>query len=66
MEQGILLFKMIVVLMLSISLGNWFLKKARQVRAQGRPLYHAYLTAPGIIILLAILVPVVLMMLGYI
>jgi len=61
----ILLLKMAVVLAASVSLGNWFLQKARKVRAEGRPVYHAYFTAPGIIILLAILVPVVLMMTGY-
>jgi hypothetical protein len=41
-------------------LGNWFLTEFRNTRALGKPWYAAYLTTPGIIIiLLIILLPLI-------
>lgn len=41
-------------------LGNWFLTEIRKTRALGKPWYAAYLSTPGIIIiLLIILLPLI-------
>lgn len=61
MENMIMLAKMIVVLLLGVSIGNWFFTKVKQGKAAGAPWYKAYLSLPGLIILAALLgLPVVL------
>lgn len=41
-------------------LGNWFLTEARKSKKLGKPWYTAYLSAPGIIILvLIVLLPLI-------
>lgn len=65
MENVILLVRMVAVVAAAIALGNWFMSKVRQLRAAGLPVYYAYLSTPGIIILLAILVPIILRLAGY-
>lgn len=54
MENLILLAKMIAALVLGAAVGNWFLSKVKQGKANGDPLYKAYLSLPGVIILLAL------------
>lgn len=50
----------ISVLIASGILGNWYLAEYRKARRSGLPLYRAYLTLPGImIILLIILLPMI-------
>ena len=51
------LLKAAAVLMAAILLGNWFLSEVRAARAKGRPKYAAYLSLPGLLITLAILLP---------
>ncbi len=41
-----------IVLVSSLMLGKWFSKEARKVKAEGKPMYYAYFTKPGIIVLL--------------
>lgn len=61
MENMIMLAKMIVVLLLGVAIGNWFFTKVKQGKAAGAPWYKAYLSLPGIIIILALFgLPVVL------
>ena len=44
----------IAVLAAACLLGNWYLSEYRRVRATGLPWYRAYLTLPGIIIVVVI------------
>ncbi|MFZ5565359.1 MAG: hypothetical protein ACOZBW_15075 [Thermodesulfobacteriota bacterium] len=60
-----LLVKVVAVVAAAIYLGNWFLAEAKRIQASGRPAYHAYLSVPGIIILLVILLPIILRLTGY-
>ena len=52
------LLKAIAVLVAAILIGNWFLSELRASRAKGKPWYAAYLSLPGILIILAVLLPV--------
>ena len=53
------LLKMVAVLGAAILIGNWFLDELRKARAQGGPWYQPYLSPPGIMILVAIALPIV-------
>ncbi len=60
MEKIVNLIKIIPILIAAILLGNWFLTEIKRANATGKPWYTAYISAPGLLILLAILViPVV-------
>ncbi len=48
------------VLAAAALIGNWFLAEFKAARAQGKPWYAAYLTLPGLLILLALMLPLVL------
>jgi hypothetical protein len=51
------------VLIAAAVIGNWFTLELKKARTAGKPLYAAYLTVPGILIILAVLViPVVVWM----
>lgn len=50
----------IPVLLAALLLGNWFLAEARKAKAADKPWYAAYLTIPGILVLVALLIPVYL------
>jgi hypothetical protein len=53
------LIQSIAVLAAAVILGNWYLSEYRRIRAANLPLYRAYFSLPGIIILvLIILLPV--------
>ena len=54
------LFKMIAVVVAAMVIGNWFLSELKKARAIGAPWYRAYLTIPGILIILALLSPIIL------
>lgn len=61
MENLIILSKMIAVLLLGVAIGNWFFNKVKQGKAAGAPWYKAYLSLPGIVILIALFgLPIVL------
>ena len=47
--------KLIAVLAAAGFLGNWFLAEFRRLRAQGAPAYKVYLTPPGILIIVVVL-----------
>lgn len=55
--------KIIAPLAAAILVGNWFLSEVKKVRIKGGPWYQPYLSIPGIMIILAILVPVIFWML---
>ena len=46
--------QMISVLAAACLLGNWYLSEYRRLRASNLPWYRAYLTLPGIIIIVVI------------
>jgi len=56
----IILFKIIAVLTAAGILGNWFLSEVKKSKLKGDPGYKAYLSFPGIIIiLLVLLLPII-------
>ena len=60
MENLITLVKIIAVFSAAIILGNWFLSEARQSKLRGDPVYKAYLSLPGIIItIIVLLLPII-------
>ena len=59
MSSLVNLLKMVAVLVAAIIIGNWFLAENRKARVQGKPWYQPYLSAPGILIFLALLLPIV-------
>jgi len=54
------LLKAAAVLAAAGFVGNWFLSELRRARAQKKPWYTPYLSIPGLLIILAILLPVIL------
>jgi len=54
------LLKMAAVLAAAGFLGNWFLGELKRARAQGKPWYAPYLSVPGLLIVLAVLLPLIL------
>ena len=52
------LIKMIAVLVAAILIGNWFLAEVKKARLARKPWYQSYLSTPGILIMLALLLPI--------
>ena len=57
MESLISLLKIIPILIAAMILGNWFLSEVKKKRKSGTPWYAPYLSIPGILIVVIILVP---------
>jgi hypothetical protein len=53
------LLKMAAVLLAASFLGNWFLSELKKARAFQKPWYTPYLTPPGLLIIIALFIPVV-------
>jgi hypothetical protein len=53
------LLKYAAVLIAASILGNWFMAELKKARSAGAPWYRPYLSAPGILIITAVLLPVV-------
>ncbi len=60
MSQIFEIIKFIPVLIAAYLLGNWFLSELKKATALKKPWYAAYLTIPGILIILAILTPIII------
>ncbi|MFC1505039.1 hypothetical protein ACFL5W_00840 [Thermodesulfobacteriota bacterium] len=60
MSNAIMLLKAICVLVAAALIGNWFLAELRKTNTTGRPWYKTYLTLPGLLILFAVMIPVIL------
>lgn len=56
MENIVQILKIIPILIAAILLGNWFLAELKRANATDKPWYSAYLSIPGLLIMLAILV----------
>jgi len=54
------ILKMIAVLVAATLIGNWFLDELKRSRAQGGPWYQPYLSPPGIMILAALALPIII------
>ena len=54
------LLKALAVLAAAGFLGSWFLSEFKKARAQKKPWYVPYLSIPGLLIVLAIFLPVIL------
>lgn len=59
MEKLFDILRFIAVLAAAVMLGNWFLAEVRKSRANNEPRYKPYLTIPGMIIVLAVLMPLI-------
>jgi len=52
--------RIIAPLVAAIFLGNWFMSEVKKARFKGAPWYQPYISIPGLLIILAILVPIIL------
>ncbi len=55
MDSILQIVKYVPVLIASLLLGNWFMTEANKVKAQKKPWYAAYMTAPGILVVLSLI-----------
>lgn len=56
---------MVAILLAASFLGNWFLSELKKARSLQKPWYTPYLTVPGLLILVALFIPVVIWMLHH-
>jgi len=56
MEPFFFFIKVIPVLIAAILMGRWFQAELKRAARDNKPLYSAYISWPGLIILLAVLV----------
>jgi hypothetical protein len=54
------ILKCIAVLVAALMIGNWFLAEVKKTRSQRKPWYQPYLSIPGLLILLALLLPIII------
>ena len=60
METVVYILKVVAAVGAAMALGNWFLSEVKALKAKGEPIYKAYFTLPGILVIIAVLIPVVL------
>jgi hypothetical protein len=53
------ILKLIAVLVAALLVGNWFLAEVKSARLKGKPWYQPYLSIPGLLIILALLLPII-------
>jgi hypothetical protein len=53
-------FSFISVLVAAILIGNWFLDEIKQAKITNLPWYTPYLSLPGIIIIIALSIPIMM------
>ena len=53
------LLKAVAVLAAASVLGNWFLHEVRKARKAGKPWYAPYGTLPGILVSMAVILPLI-------
>jgi hypothetical protein len=60
MAEFLPIIQLVCALTAAVILGNWFLTEVRKSKILGRPWYAAYLSTPGIVILLlVVLLPLI-------
>jgi hypothetical protein len=52
------IIKYLPVLIAALLLGNWFMTEVKKAKIQQKPWYAPYISIPGILILLAISLPI--------
>ena len=55
-----MLVKYTAVLVAAIVIGNWFLAEVKQAKINQKPWYKPYLSIPGLIILAALSLPIII------
>ena len=66
-EDGLNLLSLIkyaAVLVAAVIIGNWFLTEARKAKTRQEPWYKPYLSLPGLIILAALSLPLILFLIA--
>jgi hypothetical protein len=63
MESLLSQLKFIPVLIAAVIVGNLFLKEVKKAKATGAPWYAPYLSVPGLIVLIALSMPILLRLL---
>jgi hypothetical protein len=58
------LIKYVAVLVAAMIIGNWFLSEVRKAKANVQPWYKPYLSLPGLIIIAALSLPLILLLIG--
>jgi hypothetical protein len=56
--------KIVAVLLAAALVGNWFLSEAKKARKQAKAWYAAYFSLPGLIVILAICLPLIIWILS--
>ena len=59
------LMKYAAVLIAAIIIGNWFLAEVRKAKLNKQPWYKPYISVPGLIVLVALSLPIILMIIKY-
>jgi hypothetical protein len=54
------ILKAIPILVAAFLLGNWFLAEVKKAKMARKPWYAPYLSIPGILVIIALLIPVFL------
>lgn len=52
--------KLIPILVAALLLGNWFLAEVKKAKRAQKPWYAPYLTPPGLMVILVLLLPILL------
>ncbi|MDJ0783350.1 MAG: hypothetical protein QNJ22_15340 [Desulfosarcinaceae bacterium] len=52
--------KLITPLIAAVIVGNWFLSEAKRAKIAGKPWYTPYLSIPGFLILVVLMIPLLL------
>lgn len=60
MPQVVMLLKAVAILAAAGLVGNWFLRLVKETKAKGLPWYRPYVSVPGLLILVALLIPILL------
>ncbi len=58
------LIKYVAVLVAALIVGNWFLSEVKKAKVNEQPWYKPYLSLPGLIILAAMSLPIILLLIN--
>ncbi len=53
------ILKIVAVLVAALLIGNWFLAEVKEARLKNKPWYQPYLSIPGLLVILALLLPII-------
>jgi hypothetical protein len=53
------ILKLVAVLVAALLIGNWFLAEVKEARSKRKPWYQPYLSIPGVLIILALMLPII-------